>query len=280
LLLRVLPPSDAKVSLTSPNAHCVAKTDSALFFSNDDEIWWQAVVGTAHVAPAADPAQPFALKIDVHQPAPVRFPAWNSVDDGSTITFAPAPVVLNDGPIGPAEILSIGLIGLEVDSEAAANAHLADFWDSFFYAWEQIGAVLVAGEGALGTGLAVLKVLGLITVTVALIALAVSVRILQAILALVTIWSVWAAPETIALDVFSLSGRDIADLTNPRKPVPSPVSRAFGGDDEHIWVYQQPIAPKPAGNQAVAFDWVNEYRAEDPGSTYQIRFTLRRAIAG
>jgi hypothetical protein len=272
LLLRILPGANVPFHFLSQHGRCIQATFG---IGNDDEIWWNATAGNLLVRSSpADPGHP--PSIDLRNVMHIAFPKppWSDVDDGDIVDFKTVSL-FGPAPFEQRMIAAIGLIGLEIDSEHAANDEIRNFGDAFSEGLGTALTVALAAEGA-AIGLAQLAIKAGVAAgtafTAALIAGAVVAVV--AIVSLVA-WAAWAAPDLIALDIIMLDPVSALDMTDPRKPLPAAATRRLGSGDDTVTVHQQPLRKEigPSGDIAT---WVQENDYKTSRAHYALEFRLTR----
>jgi hypothetical protein len=274
LLLRVEPSENLRFQFRSAGGRCIEETSGL----GDDEIWWDAFVG--HMVPdkeilEGDGSTRFRLK-DMRRESFPR-PPWEDMDDGERREH---DVTLFDGAFELGGVVAFAIVGLEVDSEAAARDQLRGFGDAFGEALSSIGLEALGLEVG-GAGLAAQiagTAAGATVATVLPVAIIVAAVIAAIVLISVIFWAVWAPADLIALDVFCLDSRTAWDRTDPKKPPPIDTHRSFRGEDELVNVTQRAL-PQRGFSGAKSATWVQENQYDVADAKYALEFRLARSEA-
>lgn len=156
------------------------------------------------------------------------------------------------------DILTIAVMGFEVDDEELLRQGIRDFDEAFLYAlgwlWDQISPHL----GEIGSGIAAIANEVGYGWTAIIIGIAIVLT-----LAFDALWALWAPPDPIIFDLIVLPAELIHFLTHPLNPLPDPSeARQISG----IWGAVSP--EEKLLNDYLEF---RTYWAEDEGSTYRLR---------
>jgi hypothetical protein len=256
VILQVDPDPTINFNFWTDHGHCYSETDGL----GSDEIWWDAWVinfKTASTTAAADlgPLNHIEFSRD----------PWDDMDSGEDAGGYSA--TLWNGAIGHGIVVA-GLVGFEVDSEAAAREQLKDFGDSFAYYLGQVWSGAVAAEG---TAAAIAKMVSL-TLTQGLIALAVVAAV---ILIVGVFWASWAAADQIAIDIIAFNARQAWDLTAPVGQLPAQEHVEYGTDQE-LSTSHSPVGKHQDVPGAMVYDVENHYWSGEEDSHYGLTFHLAR----
>lgn len=256
LILQVEPDPNVRFHFWSEQGHCYEETDGL----GSDEIWFDAWV--AHLIPAAMPTGKHTLEPVKH----IEFDraAWDDMDSGEDAGGYSAD--LWNGSFNRGFMIA-GLIGFEVDSEAAARDQIRDFGSAFVHYLESIWSGALAAEGAAAS---IAKMISL-TLSQGLIALAV----IAAILLIVGLaWAAWAPADRIAMDLITLNARAAWDLTSKNGQFP-PVERYRF---EEVKTSHNPRPKAPDTPSSVRYVAEHRYTTPEAGedSDYGITFFLTR----
>src|SRR5690606_32677768 len=228
--------------------------------------WFVAYTATAEFAQAK-------TTVDLRFPSgpkdhPIRIMTADDVDTGEWISFTPA-TLFNDA-LGR-RVVAIAVLGLEVDSEDAANEQIENFADAYFAYWEAFYTQLTAGAaaGVLGTAIEQAIEKGAAMSPLGWAAGAVIVVVLIGGL----FYAAWAPADPIAFDVLTYTSRQLFDMTDSnRDVVPEP---------EWLRVHQlrmvsEPLGktPVPGGNSEYAER--RHYRSTHENSRYSLVYRFRR----
>ena len=271
LLLQILPGANMPFQFRSQHGRCIEATFG---IGNDDEIWWNATVGTVTVGSVPpDPNRPPTIALSDIKYLAFPRPPWSDVDDGDVVDFETVSL-FGPAPFEQRMSVAIGLIGLEIDSEHAANAEIRTFGDAFV---EGLGTAVQAAFTSEGTavGLSQLAVKAGVAAGTAFTAALIAGAVIAAV-AFVSLvaWAAWAAPDLIALDVMLLDAVSAVDMTDPRKPLPPATTRTLGSDDDSVTVHQQPLKKEPVDNTKAT--WVQENDYKTSRAHYALEFRLTR----
>ena len=279
LLLRLEADPNIKYSVWSNRGRCNRETPGM----GDDEIWWDAFVG--HIVPKEVPvpttgASSLELKLLERRSFPR--PPWEDMDDGES-AGAYSIDVWGPRAFELYGVAVIGLVGFEVDSEAAARDQLQGFWNAWGKALTEVATVAISGAGLVE---AVAKLVVGVTLTVALIILAVIAAI---VLICTVFWAAWAPADLIALDIMHFDGSNAWDRTDPKKPLPPPDTRLF--DDPYadagvsaqgsvLITVVETALPKDHKAGDAAATWIEEVQYDTPehgeDASYTLEFRLAR----
>jgi hypothetical protein len=158
------------------------------------------------VAKFDDKGTPVTYTVDIP-----RYP-WEDMEEGEDTRGTYSVDFYNDTlPFNGAIV--VGLVGVEVDSESAAEKNI-ESWDAAFleYLKEVSKAV-----GLIGTsGVAWKDIIGKLGVTNS-IYLAIIIAVI--ILVIGIIWADWAPADPVLVDFIALNSSDLYNMTNAREPV-------------------------------------------------------------
>lgn len=147
----------------------------------------------------------------------------------------------------------------------------------------EVATVAISGAGLVE---AVAKLVVGLTLTVALIILAVVAAI---VLICTAFWAAWAPADLIALDIMHFDGSNAWDRTDPKKPLPPPMTRLF--DDPYadagvsaqgsvLITVVETALPKDHKSGDAAATWVQEVEYDTPehgeDASYTLEFKLAR----
>ncbi|MEN4011502.1 MAG: hypothetical protein ROW48_05670 [Bellilinea sp.] len=257
LYLQVEPDPNINFHFWSEHGRCYEETDGL----GSDEIWFDAWV--VNFVPAAMPSGKHTLGPVKH----VEFDrgAWDDMDSGEDSGSYSADIWNGSFNRG---VVAAGLIGFEVDSEAAARDQIRDFGSAFAHYLENVWAGAIAAEGAAAS---IAKMISL-TLTQGLIALA---AIAAVILIVGLFWAAWAPADRIAVDLMIMDARAAWDLTSPRGQLP-PVERY---QFEEVSTSHNPRPKGPDTPSTVRYVVEHRYTTPEDGedSDYGITFQLTRS---
>ncbi|GAP08067.1 hypothetical protein ATHL_02967, partial [Anaerolinea thermolimosa] len=256
LILQIEPDPNVHFHFWSEQGHCYEETDGL----GSDEIWFDAWV--AHLIPATTPTGKHTLQPVKH----IEFDraAWDDMDSGEDAGGYSADFWNGSFNRG---FMVAGLIGFEVDSEAAARDQIRDFGSAFVHYLESIWSGALAAEGAAAS---IAKMISL-TLTQGLIALAV----IAAILLIVGLaWASWAPADRIAMDLITLNARAAWNLTSKNGQFP-PVERYRF---EEVTTSHNPRPKTTDTPSSVRYVTEHRYTTPEDGedSDYGITFFLTR----
>lgn len=271
LLLRIEADPNLKYLLWSDRGRCNRETPGA----GDDEIWWDAFVG--HIVLTGPVSATGTAGIEIRDLDRRSFPRepWEDMDDGESAgsysinLFGPKSFELYG-------VIVIGMVGFEVDSEAAARDQLQGFWNAWGEALTKIVGIAIAGSG-LATGFA--KLVGVtVSLTVGLVALAVAAAI---VLIATAFWASWAPADLIALDIMQFDASTAWDNTDPKKSLPADTRRAYEdpyneGSAIGVTVHALPKDHKKGDASAT---WVQEVQYDTPEEGEDASYTLEFRLA-
>ena len=280
LLIRLEPDPNIKFLLWSDTGRCNRETPGM----GDDEIWWDAFTG--HLVPTEIPVPAVgASGLTIKNIDRRSFPRepWEDMDDGEsagafrTDVFGPAAFELYG-------VAVVGMVGFEVDSEAAARDQLQGSWNAWGEALTSVVNVAITGEG-IATGILNIAIkAGVIAAKLALTIALVALVVIAAITLIATaLWASWAPADLIALDIFHLDALSAWDATDPKVPLPPLATRQFGDpedEDNVVTVTEYPL-PKIYTPGDAAATWVqgNLYETPEDGedASYTLEFRLARS---
>lgn len=197
ILLDLQPNPNQRYQILTDEAFCYEETDGL----GSDEPWFRAITAVADLPKSETKLQfPLFNRIEIM--------TTDDVDSGEPITF-PGATLFND-TLGK-RVFAAGVIGLEVDSESAARNQIDDFWGAYgeylsnFFV--QLGSSTDAGilGAAIKDALKVGAMSGWVWVTGG---------VLVAIFAAGFLYAAWAPADPIAIDSFTFTARQLADLTD------------------------------------------------------------------
>jgi len=256
VILQVDPDPTISFNLWSDHGHCYSETDGL----GSDEIWWDAWVVNFKTAPTTAAASLGPLDHIEFARDP-----WDDMDSGEDPGAFSA--TLWNGAIGHGIVVA-GLVGFEVDSEAAAREQLKNFGDSFAY---YLGQVWTGALSLEGTAAAIAKMVSL-TVTQGLIALAVIAAI---VLVVGLVWASWAAADQIAIDLMTLNARQAWNLTAPAGQLPA-LEHVEYGTDQELSTSHAPIGKRQDVPGAMVYEAEHQYWSGEEDSHYGLNFQLAR----
>jgi hypothetical protein len=258
VLVDLQPSPNQRYQVLIDDAGCDEETDGL----GSDEPWFRAITGTLELPKANTFIQfPVLNRVEI-------FSAEN-VDSGDGINFAPASL-FND-TLGR-KIVSIGIIGLEVDSESAARKQIDAFFEAFTDYFNeglvQIGLATSIGGGG-GTAI-VLAIAGTGGVSAALI---VGGVVAAAIVAGAFLYASWAPADPIALDNMTYVARDLFEMTdtNPAH-VPEPTWNRI----HQLRMSSQPSGKQPALGQSAIYTEQRHYVSTWENSRYRLTYRFKR----
>jgi len=252
--VNMVPHHNELFRFTADSAFCNEETDGP----GSDEPWFQAF--TAKVLLAGS-------KISISG-SPVQIMKAEDVDSGESISFT-APDLFN-GSFEKGEICAIGVIGLEVDSEDAAEKQVKTFGDAYLQYWNQFYSQLGVSTdlGILGD----LLVKGALTPKTFAIGLAA----LFAIALMGVLFALWAPADPIGFDFIAINAVDLYDKTDPTKPLPAEQSISFSSGELGLEII--PRASKkiqPGGTNAYYYE-DHVYTSSEEDSKYTITYKAER----
>lgn len=249
--IRVLASLNTTFQIATEQLFCIDETDSGIpgfINKGSDEVRINIGITTIDVDPAT-------MTKTLSRQNIYRF-KFNELDSGN----APAmeQVLLNKNNLAG---VSMAIIGFEVDSEAAFERGITEWFDAFTF-------ILQSSWNAL--------ILTLTTAAVTIIAVIFNLTpvgaIITAISLLVTaafeaFWAIWAPADLIIEDFKGFSEIDLAALTNPTFPKPPVVKFRTSND---IKVEIEPLTKN------VQYKELRKYVSDREGSHYQIRLRYNR----
>lgn len=251
--IEILPNPTQTYRLWTDEAFCYEETDGP----GSDEPWFQAYI--AQFIPGG------SSLVTMFPQRQVTIMRTVDVDSGEPITFS-APDLFR-GRFQPGEIFAATIVGLEVDSEDAADQQIKAFGDAYALYWEHFITQLAVQSD-------VSIVLQLITKGVATgTSLALGAGILGGIAVVGILYALWAGADPIGYDMMALNGMVSFDLTNPTIPLPATSEKSFGS----LSLSVQPESKKPqAGGTHAKYSESHIYRSEDEDSTYKLVYRVER----
>ena len=259
ILFDLQPSPNKRYQILIDEAGCDEETDGL----GSDEPWFRAIIGTLEL-PKAD------TEIQFRPNDRVEIMSAKGVDSGESISFTPAS--LFDDTLGR-KVLSIGIIGLEVDSESAARQQIDDFFDAFTAYFNeglvQIGLATSVGGGG-GTAIA-LAIAGAGGISAALL---VGGIVAGAIVAGAFLYAGWAPADPIALDYMTYTARELFEMTdvNPAH-VPEPTWNRL----HQLRMTSEPQGKQPVvGGQAATYSEQRRYVSTWENSRYRLTYRFKR----
>lgn len=279
LLIKLEADPNLKYLVWSNRGRCNRETPGM----GDDEIWWDAFVG--HIVPKEVPVPTTgasALELKMLERRSFPRPPWEDMDDGES-AGAYSIDVWGPRAFELYGVAVIGIVGFEVDSEASARDQLQGFWNAWGKALTEVATVAISGAGLIE---AIAKFVVGVTITVALIILAVVAAV---VLICTAFWAAWAPADLIALDVMHFDASNAWDRADPMKPLPPPTTRLF--DDPYadagvsaqgsvlITVTETPL-PRDHKKGDAAATWIQEVQYDTPehgeDASYMLEFRMAR----
>jgi hypothetical protein len=257
VILQIDPDPNVTFNLFTKHGHCYSETDGL----GSDDIWWDAWVTNFKTTPTPPPApDPLPLKHIAFNRA-----AWEDIDTGDDDHGFTATLWADKIGHG---IVVVGLMGLEVTSDAAAREGITKFSDAFNYflqwLWDHaIGLGDVAG--------AIAKAVS-VTITDGLIALAV---IAAVVLIIGLVWASWAKADQMAIDIFTLNPRQAWDRTTDGGQLPAAEHVEYGTDFE-LSTSHTPIGKDKDVGGAMVYSVEHQYWSGEEDSHYGLTFQLSR----
>lgn len=256
LILQVDPDPNISFNIWTDHGHCYEETDGL----GSDEIWWDAWVINFKTAAATTVANLGPLTHIEFARDP-----WDDMDSGKDAEAFKA--ALWSGPIGHGIVVA-GLVGFEVDSEAAAREQLKNFGEAFVYYLGQVWTAAIAAEGAAAS---IAKMVSL-TITQGLIALAIVAAV---ILIVGLFWAAWAPADQVAIDLMALNARQAWNLTAPAGQLPAS-SHVEYGTEQDLSTSHNPISKKPEVPGAMVYEAEHHYWSGNEDSHYGLTLQLAR----
>lgn len=258
VLVELLPPTDKKFSITCDSAFCIQETDGG----GADEPWFQSMTALLTLPDESDST------LDMQWSAPVDIFNVEDVDSGEWISFPSKQ--LFSGPIA-GQLLAVGVIGLEIDSEDAAKERVKGFWNSYVLYLKQVFVQLgLEGGGSVLTDAIKEFFAGKAFPWWGYVA--------GGVMALIAaggfLFAAWAEADLLALDVMVLGPGDFHALTD--RNTPSPV------DPWYYWlpgtqIFVTPLGKKlETGGQEASYREARVYRSSEEHSRYELKYTIRR----
>lgn len=250
--LKVEPSKNLQYRIWVDKGHCYNETDGEWF---SDEVYLKAI--------------PVVLKAVGSAPSWLELPTqdtwtWSDADEGETLSNWDWRIVGQPGaPLSFEGLLAIGLIGYEVDSEAALKEQVKSFGDAYLKYLKEIWG-LVVGTGAAGAAVGLLKKVALGW------AILIAGIVIAAILLVGLIWAAWAPADRILYDVVILPEQDLYFLTDPKTPLPAASTRAVGSDHD----VSLSVIPESKLNYLYVEE--RRYRSANEGSEYGLWFVYKR----
>lgn len=256
--LDMLVPTTETFRFFTDSAFCHEETDGP----GSDEPWFQAF--TAKFVPSGSGTGGVTLSAD----GQIQIMKAEDVDSGESISFS-APNLFQ-GSFQRGEAFAIAVIGLEVDSEDAAEKQIKDFGDAYLEYWKSFFTQTLVGADV-GIVLELIR-LGIATGK----AIAIGVAGLVAVALIGVLYALWAPADPIAIDFIILSAVGLHDMTNPQKPVPPPYSRSFGELGLSVTPQQtKPEDIQPGGtNRTYSED--HTYTSSEEDSKYRLTYRAQR----
>lgn len=239
--IKVLPRADIPYRISLDQVICDEETDGV----GSDDVSIQFLVngirnGTPETFPTPD--------------------SWRNEDVDSGESF-PENKILFSGAFP--DILTIGILGFEVDDNAALREALMDFSAAFSYAIREIWEFLSPYLSGAGSAISSLVE----TVGAGWVVLAAGIAIVLT-LGIAVLWALWAPPDPIMTDLIVIPAEYIYFLTHPRNPIPETFELGtFNGIKVFV------IPDTKLENDYLEFRW---YRSEDEDSTYRLRLRYTR----
>jgi hypothetical protein len=252
--LDMQPSPDIGYRLWTNEAFCIEETDGL----GSDEPWFQAFAAK-FVAGATTTQNVFAQSTQTIM-------RTDDVDSGEWITYS-APDLFN-GKLRPGEVCAISVLGLEVDSESAAEKQIRDFGAAYADYWNSFWTATAVGTDI---GLVYFLIKQGVSTTVSLI---VGIALLAAVALIGVLHAIWAPADPIAFDIIVLDAVGMYWKTDLAAPIPPPSTRSFG--DLSLAVQARPKDPKPGGGMSATYSEDHYYRSEDEDSRYRLVYRIER----
>ncbi|MEA2959874.1 MAG: hypothetical protein QOJ58_5929, partial [Alphaproteobacteria bacterium] len=249
----LVPSPDQGYRIWTDEAFCIEETDGL----GSDEPWFQAY--TVQFVPSGTSV---VSMLPQQQTTIMR---TDDVDSGEPISFS-APDFFH-GKLGLDGLFALGVYGLEVDSDDAAQQQIKDFGDAYALYWKNfwtglaVGADVTLVSGAIARGAA----------TAATLIGGVAFLAVVAIVGL--FYAGWAPADPIGYDLMTFDPRSLFDRTNPTTPVPASFGKSFG--DLSLDVSPQNKLVQPGGTQA-RYSEDHIYHSDDEDSTYKLVYRIER----
>ena len=251
-LIEVIPSLDVAYQVWVERGNCYEETAGP----GDDEPWFRSYTATYRAVGKK------AIEVSGHD-----IFRHEDVESGDWIGF-PA-VTPFDGRLERDGCVAIAIVGLEVDSDDAAERQVTEFGEAYGLYFEQLltGAVLAPSAGGLGKGLITLAEKGVVTASLVVGGIAVA-----AILVGGLFFAAWAPADPIGYDLLVFDATTLNNLSKPGGASRLPDAGNVGGIT---------FSSYPKGSTIISAD-VAQYREErqywsdDEESKYGLDFMITR----
>lgn len=251
-LIEVIPSLDIAYQVWIERGNCYEETSGP----GDDEPWFRSYTASYRAVGKK------ALDVSGHD-----IFRHEDVEGGDWIGFP--PVTPFDGKLERDGCVAIAIVGLEVDSDDAAEEQVTGFGEAYALYFEQLltGAVLAPSAGGLGKGLITLAEKGVVTASLIVGGIAVA-----AILVGGLFFAAWAPADPIGYDLLVFDATTLNALSKPGGAPRLADAGNVGGITYSTY---------PKGSTIIAAD-VAEYREErqywsdDEESKYGLDFMITR----
>ena len=246
--VRVVPPDNARFTITSETLTAVEETSPAFFGSDEVRVRTRAYPVTFGLAEAVLGDE---LAFDS--------PEFGDMDSGDLRDM----IALLFAHQTPIDAMFMSITGFEIDSEKAYREQIDSFTEAFLHYLKIALAAIGTGLGAtaLAIGLKDLLALGLAHPIVLLIAAAIVVTV-------VVFLAWWAPADEIISDSIGLTLADLAELTSVDVPMPAPSEYTTGSG---IKVIVTPLEKVPT-----QYRERREYISDEEDSRYEIVLRYNR----
>ncbi len=251
-LIEVIPPLDIPYQVWVERGNCYEETDGL----GDDEPWFRSYTAT-YRATGSQVIEAKEGDIFRHE----------DVESGDWIGFP--PVTPFSGRLDAAGCVAIAILGLEVDSDDAAEEQITSFGEAYGLFWKQAFTLLSAGAagGVLGKGIA--SLIGGAGITASLIVGGIALIVIAAI---GLFFADWAPADPIAYDLIVYDAVSLNKLTTPGAALPPRDVGMIG----YIGWSTYPKGVTPTSATTADYREERQYWAQDEGSKYGLDFKINQ----